>query len=226
MTTRFICERTRIVIEYTWRMVKTSPGRPVDLSKDRDILAAGRELLFENGPQAVTMEAVARRAGVAKPTLYRRYANRDELLAAVALNESVSIARRFCVTPGSADDLRHSLIDFGCRLNRFLLSSDHISFIHALGASTGMPQASRASIFSHGPLATRDLLAQWLTKASAGGLLSCPDPNRSAEKFLGMLMGLDLVRTLYHVHPPRDIDALNAHVESTVDDFLTLHRCG
>lgn len=95
-------------------MVKTSPGRPIDPSKDRDILAAGRALLFEQGPQSVTMEAVARAAGVAKPTLYRRYANRDELLAAVALNESESMAGRFRMTPGSADDLKRALIDFGC----------------------------------------------------------------------------------------------------------------
>jgi len=205
-------------------MVKTSPGRPVDLSKDRDILAAGRALLFENGPQAVTMEAVARQAGVAKPTLYRRYANRDELLAAVAMNESESMAGRFRVTPGSVDDMRSALVDFGCQLTRFLLSSDHIRFIHALGASTGMPQASRESIFRHGPLATRDRLAEWLEKADASGLLRCQDPARSAEKLLGMLMGLDLVRTLYHVHPPRDVAALNTHVEGTIDDFLSLHR--
>lgn len=205
-------------------MVKTSPGRPIDLNKDRDILAAGRALLFESGPQAVTMEAVARQAGVAKPTLYRRYANRDELLAAVAMNESESMAGRFRVTPGSVDDLRSALVDFGCRLTRFLLSSDHIRFIHALGASTGMPQATRESIFRHGPLATRDRLAEWLDKANAAGLLRCDEPACSAEKFLGMLMGLDLVRTLYHVHPPRDVEALSAHVQDTVDDFLTLHR--
>src|SRR6056297_1809771 len=199
MAIRDICERDRIVIEYTRRMVKTSPGRPVDLNKDRDILAAGRALLFESGPQAVTM-------------------------AAVAMNESESMAGRFRVAPGSVDDLRNALVDFGCRLTRFLLSSDHIRFIHALGASTGMPQATRESIFRHGPLATRDRLAEWLDKANAAGLLRCSDPACSAEKFLGMLMGLDLVRTLYHVHPPREVEVLSTHVQGTVDDFLTLHR--
>jgi len=205
-------------------MLKTSPGRPIDASKDREILAAGRALLFEQGPQAVTMEAVARKAGVAKPTLYRRYANRDELLAAVALNESESMAGRFRLTPGNIDDLRQALIDFGCDLTRFLLSREHLRFIHALGASTGLPRASRESIFRNGPLATRDRLAEWLHRATRAGLLDCPNPAGSAEKFLGMLMGLDLVRTLYHVAVPRDVDALAAHVTATVDDFLALHR--
>lgn len=205
-------------------MVKTSPGRPIDPSKDREILAAGRTLLFERGPQAVTMEAVAREAGVAKPTLYRRYANRDELLAAVALNESESMAGRFRMTPASIDDLKRALIDFGRDLTGFLLSREHIRFIHALGASTGMPQASRDSIFRHGPLATRDRLADWLGKAADAGLLRCASPECSAEKFLGMLMGLDLVRTLYHVQRPREVGSLEARVRTTVEDFLTLHR--
>lgn len=213
----------RIVIEYTEQMVKATVGRPIDPSKDRAILAAGRALLFEKGPQGVTMESVARAAGVAKPTLYRRYANRDELLAAVALAESEAMAGRIRVTPGSADDLRRTLVDFGCALMHFLLSRDHIQFIHALGAATGLPQASRDSIFRNGPLATRNRLTEWLGKAADAGLLRCTRPERSAEQFLGMLMGLDLVRTLYHVHPPRDVEFINARVESTVDDFLTLH---
>jgi AcrR family transcriptional regulator len=40
-------------------------------------------LLREGGPDAVTMENVAARAGVAKTSIYRRHANRGELLTAV-----------------------------------------------------------------------------------------------------------------------------------------------
>jgi len=204
-------------------MVNATRGRPIDPSKDRDILSAGRALLFEQGPQAVTMEAVAREAGVAKPTLYRRYANRDELLAAIALNESESMAGRFRITPASADDLKRALTDFACDLTRFLFSRDHIRFIHTLGASAGMSQASRESIFRHGPLATRDRVAAWLGRADERGLLRCRDPEASAEQLMGMLMGLDLVRTLYHVQSPRNVAALDARVEGIVADFLRLH---
>lgn len=207
-------------------MVNPTRGRPVDPNKDRDILNAGRSLLFEKGPQGVTMEAVARAAGVAKPTLYRRYANRDELLAAVALNESDAMAGRFRIAPGSADDLRRALVDFGRDLSRLICSREHIRFIHMLGASTGLPQASRESVFRHGPLATRDRLAEWLERARERGLIRCRYPEASAEQMLGMLMGLDLVRTLYHVQSPRDASALDKRVERLVDDFLRLHAVG
>ena len=57
-------------------------GRPRSTETQDRILAATAELLSEGGFQAVTMEAVAARAGVAKTTLYRWWPNR----AAVALD--------------------------------------------------------------------------------------------------------------------------------------------
>ncbi|MDZ5622860.1 TetR/AcrR family transcriptional regulator [Nocardioides sp. HM23] len=57
-------------------------GRPRDADTDRRILTAGLELLRAGGPRAVTVEAVADSSGVAKTTIYRRYADRHELLRA------------------------------------------------------------------------------------------------------------------------------------------------
>lgn len=48
-------------------------GRPRDPAIDHAILAATRGLLREVGYAALTIEAVAARAGVTKPTVYRRW---------------------------------------------------------------------------------------------------------------------------------------------------------
>lgn len=198
-------------------------GRPIDPNKDREILAAGRALLFGHGPEAVTMAAVARTAGVSKPTLYRRYANRDELIAAVAEAEAERMAGGFRIVPGSAADLKRALVEFGCDLTRFLLSAEHLGYVHALGASGQLPQSTRDSIYRHGPRGTQQRLRDWLDQAAGHGLLDCPDPDYSAEQFLGMLMGMDLVRTLYRVAPLRDASAPASRVKRLVDDFLRLH---
>jgi AcrR family transcriptional regulator len=55
--------------------------RPKRLRDDR-ITAGALDLLRAEGPRAVTVEGVATRAGVAKTTIYRRYRDRDEVLAA------------------------------------------------------------------------------------------------------------------------------------------------
>jgi AcrR family transcriptional regulator len=55
-------------------------GRPRDPSRDVAILRATLDLLAESGYGAVTMEAVAARAGVGKATLYRRYPGKEQLV--------------------------------------------------------------------------------------------------------------------------------------------------
>ncbi|WP_188111352.1 TetR/AcrR family transcriptional regulator [Nocardioides antri] len=52
------------------------------METDKRILAAVLGVLRRGGPGAVTVEAVAELAGVAKTTIYRRYADRQELLRA------------------------------------------------------------------------------------------------------------------------------------------------
>ncbi|WP_308203864.1 TetR/AcrR family transcriptional regulator [Mycobacterium heckeshornense] len=65
-----------------------SPGRPRDPQKDRDVLAATRELLVEVGYQRTTIAAVARRAGVGAPTIYRRWPRREALIEDAAFGHT------------------------------------------------------------------------------------------------------------------------------------------
>ena len=57
-------------------------GRPRDAAADAAILRAFFEVVAEHGYAGATMEAVAERAGVAKTTIYRRWASRDALMIA------------------------------------------------------------------------------------------------------------------------------------------------
>ena len=56
------------------------PGRPRQHEVDDRIESAVLALVRTGGPAAVTMEAVAAEAGVAKTSIYRRHANRGALL--------------------------------------------------------------------------------------------------------------------------------------------------
>ncbi|MEM6452438.1 MAG: TetR/AcrR family transcriptional regulator [Cyanobacteria bacterium P01_D01_bin.105] len=60
---------------------KKSPGRPRSAASHQAILKATLELLAEVGFEAMSIEAIATRAGVGKTTIYRRYSGKDELVA-------------------------------------------------------------------------------------------------------------------------------------------------
>jgi AcrR family transcriptional regulator len=55
-------------------------GRPRDPGRDRAILDATLDLLVEEGYARLSIEAVAQRAGVGKPTLYRRWPSKAALV--------------------------------------------------------------------------------------------------------------------------------------------------
>jgi len=60
---------------------KKPPGRPRSAASHQAIRKATLELLSEVGFEAMSIEAIAIRAGVGKTTIYRRYNSKDELVA-------------------------------------------------------------------------------------------------------------------------------------------------
>jgi len=67
-------------------------GRPRDPAINDAILNAARQLLTEVGYPRLTMEGVAARAGVQKPTLYLRYPTKPALVFAAAFGKTAAIA--------------------------------------------------------------------------------------------------------------------------------------
>lgn len=82
-------------------------GRPRDMAAHAKILRAAAELLDENGITGVTMEGVAERAGVGKPTLYRSWRNAQELAMAALIETQKAPAVK--ATASALDDLRQQL---------------------------------------------------------------------------------------------------------------------
>ena len=71
----------------------TSPtGRGPDRRKDitKRILGTAMQLIVEEGYGACSIEAISAKSGVAKPTIYRRYANRHEV-ALAALETALQV---------------------------------------------------------------------------------------------------------------------------------------
>lgn len=99
--------------------VVTGPGRPRDPRVDRDVLEAAVRLLSTGGYDALSVEAVAARAGVSRATVYRRYANRADLLEAAC--------RTFAkpeIEPPDTGSVRGDLIELVARLEAMLTEDD------------------------------------------------------------------------------------------------------
>ena len=63
------------------------PGRPRNLLIRESILKAARELMEELGFAGISMEAIAKRASVGKPTVYRWWPNRHAVVMAALMDK-------------------------------------------------------------------------------------------------------------------------------------------
>jgi AcrR family transcriptional regulator len=63
-------------------------GRPRNPAVDQAILRAALELFIEHGVAGASIERIAKRAGVAKTSIYRRWSSREALLA-----QAIEVAR-------------------------------------------------------------------------------------------------------------------------------------
>jgi AcrR family transcriptional regulator len=72
---------------------KTTKKEIVTAFRTREILAAGRQLLEQRGPEAMTMEEIAAAAGVAKGTLYLYFQSKDDLILALINQVGENIIR-------------------------------------------------------------------------------------------------------------------------------------
>ena len=83
-------------------------GRPRSADARTAILRAAREILKEGGITAVTMEGIAARAGVGKPTIYRSWPN-AHAVAMAALMDSEDAAPKLARTRSAIADLKRQL---------------------------------------------------------------------------------------------------------------------
>ena len=129
-----------------------------DAARNRQaILAAALELVRTRGVDSVTMDTVAAVAGVGKGTLFRRFGNREGLMAAV-LNESEAEWQAGVLSgppplgPGAPPMER--LLAFGhSRLQASLMHADLI-------AAAGRPGARSAAAMSFANMHVRYLLGE------------------------------------------------------------------
>src|SRR3954454_12028819 len=77
------------------------PGGQLDPEADRIILTTAKRLLREQGYARLTIDGVAREAGVARTTVYRRYRDKAELVSA-----AIDTLRQPSRRPNSGDARR------------------------------------------------------------------------------------------------------------------------
>lgn len=116
----------------------TAVGRPRDPAVDKRALRAARDLLAERGYAAITFDEVARRAGVGKSSLYRRWPSKAELVVA-AVDAGVGD-----VTDIDTGTLRSDLRELAARLLEAYWSGAGLAAFRLRADARHEPELQRA----------------------------------------------------------------------------------
>ena len=186
---------------------------PIEQNRAR-VLRAASESFMRHGYQA-SVERIARRAGVAKQTVYHHFASKDQLFKEVAHE----LAKRVLVElEAEPRDLRAALLRFAVAYRSRVLGTQGIATFRTVVPEIARFRSLARAMYAASAGEMVRQLAAYLSRAMETGRLRRDDPEFAAELFLGMLVGHDRIKRLFGVPPHNGSDAArSAHL---VDCFL------
>src|SRR3954453_10349855 len=201
-----------------------APGRALARDDPRGkaeavLVAAGRAFLAA-GFGAVTMDAIAREAGVSKATVYAHYASKEALFGAVVARLSERRFNGFSVEALDPVDIEASLTAIATRFLDLVLSPEAIALNRIIIAEVTRFPALGAVFWKAGPERTRAQIEGFLRRAAASGSLAIANPRLAAEQFVALARGEIHLRSLLRLEDPGGPAALQAAAAGTVATFL------
>jgi AcrR family transcriptional regulator len=174
------------------------------------ILAAAASCVIDFGVDRVTLAEIARRAGVSRPTVYRRWPDTRSVLAAL-LTRHITATLKDVPARGSG---RHAVID------RVVTVADHLQRDELVMA---VLRSELALVYIAQRLGSSqqmliDALAENLSVAQREGSVRPGDPRRLAAMVL--LITQSTIQSAAIVRPILDADALAVELAHALNGYL------
>lgn len=202
---------------------KRRAGRPKDMAKRDAMMDAAACLFFRYGLEGVTMEAVAREAGVSKVTVYGHFVTKEALFGSVIRRETETIRKGLDKLPDTHEGVRQSLIDVGMSLVHFLLEPHVLAVERVMNTQGEQHPELLQAFFEAGPWATKQWLQEKLEGLAQTGHLTLDAPTLAANHLCSMWQGMLVTEVRMGVrHLPSD-EELHHQVSSAVDVFLAAY---
>ncbi len=189
------------------------------------VLDAATELFMAQGYGAVSMDAIARAAGVSKATLYAYFSSKNQLFATIigeACRHNIAVSN---FLPDGETDVQAGLTVFAGNTLRFLVEERSLA-IHRVVVSESLrfPELGQA-FYDNGPGVFRQVFGDWLAEQTAADRLAVPDPALAADQFIGLLRGGLYLRATLGLTPPSEAE-IDAAVASAVAAFVRAYAPG
>jgi AcrR family transcriptional regulator len=194
------------------------PTREAAAQLDEQIRDAAVAAFIQGGFDGVTMEDVARGAGVGKPTLYARYPDKRALFASVVPWALQNLNWHDPVDDALAEDLEAALTAMAKAAHARAVDPRFVGLLRmAMAESPRFPEvAMNADELTRSPLVRS--LVDLLERHGTQGAVTVEDPQTAAELFLGMVHLMPVTMAAFGFR--RDPSTDDEHLQRVVTLFL------
>ena len=182
-------------------------GRPRAEATDRAILQAALELFIDRGIEGASMEQIAKRAGVGKPTVYRRWSSKEDLIAAAIetlVAEEVGWAPADVIETESPYTLVEAAIDAAAVVAS---SREYRALVASVYGSAVSHPALMARYWQRYILPRRHLAARLLERARENGTVAA---DTDLDVTIDMMVGAITYRVLQP--DPPDVEEMRRYL--------------
>ncbi|MEW6390918.1 MAG: TetR/AcrR family transcriptional regulator [Pseudomonadota bacterium] len=193
------------------------PGQ-IDVAKTEAILDAAVEVIGERG-LAAPMEAIAKRAGVSKQTVYNHYGSKAELMRALMQRrvERVTAPLR---GQDAVDNPTAALEAYARSLLETVITNKSYSMMRVVMMGAGeMPDVAQ-EVYEAGPLSARRQLAAFLKTETELGRMKVEDCDQAAEFFSGMILGHNQMRALLRLPSDKTPEEFGRFAREAAERFM------
>ena len=164
-----------------------------EANRERVLRAATSSFLSDG--YACSVDDIARRAGVAKQTVYHHFPSKDRLFKEVARDLAMSVLVEL-----EGADVRAALLRFAAAYRARALGAEGIATFRTLVPTVPRFRTLAKAMYANTAGELVERLAQYLDSAMKQGRLRRDDPVFAAEMLMSMLVGVDRVKRLFGIH--------------------------
>jgi TetR/AcrR family transcriptional regulator, mexJK operon transcriptional repressor len=200
----------------------------IESPKRQAVIDGAATLFMAQGYGAVSMDAIAREAGVSKATLYAHFTSKDQLFATIigeACRSKIAAADVLVQADiETSSDIGDALRAFGVRMMRFLMEPTTQAIYRVVVAEcVRFPELGQA-FYEAGPANFLRFFSDWIGAQMQAGRLRDADPAVAAEQFNAMIRGGPFIRASVGLPSKHDDATIERHVGNVVDTFLRAYR--
>lgn len=184
------------------------------------ILQAGTAMFLEHGYGATSMDAIAKRAGVSKQTIYNHFSSKEVLFAAIIDSQCRCKIRPVLMGEFVDQPVDVVLITLAARILDTIMAEETLALFRlVLAELVRFPELGRV-FYSSGPAANLQALTDYLALQHSRGIITAEYPATAADHFISLVRGEFYLRALLGVVVPPDQATLDQFITTAVATFL------